>query len=75
MNTQTKTAAQRVRESERRSISGGAVRMPGGLLPAEAATALDALVTGGYASSKTAVIARALVDAAGQPYSHTPGRT
>ena len=54
----------RVRASESRSIAAGAVRMPGGLLPADAAEALDQLVNSGYALSKTAAIARALIDAA-----------
>lgn len=59
---ETKTLAQRVRASEARSIGAGAVRMPGGLLPAEAATALSDLVDAGYAASKTAVIAKALIE-------------
>ena len=65
MNTHTKpkTLAERVRASEARSIEAGAVRMPGGLLPADAAQALDALLKAGYAQSKTAVIARALIEA------------
>lgn len=54
----------RVRASEARSIHAGAVRMPGGLLPADAAAALDKLLTAGYARSKTQVIARALLRAA-----------
>lgn len=57
------TSAQRVRASEARSIETGAVRMPGGLLPADAAQALADLVASGYAPSKTAAIARALLDA------------
>lgn len=58
---QPKPLAQRVRESEARSIDAGAVRMPGGLLPADAAAALNELVETGYAASKTAVIAKALL--------------
>lgn len=58
------TLAQRVRASEQRSIdAGAAIRMPGGLLPAEAAQALDALVAANWAPSRTAAIARALVEA------------
>lgn len=58
-----KTNAQRVRESEARSIDAGAMRMPGGLLPAEAAAALTELVEAGYAQSKTGAIAKALIAA------------
>lgn len=64
MNTPApKPLAQRVRESESRSIEAGAVRIPGGLLPAEAAAALTELVEAGYAISKATVIARALIEA------------
>lgn len=52
-----------MRASEQRSIAAGAVRMPGGLLPADAAQALARLVAAGYAPSKTAAIARALLAA------------
>lgn len=55
--------AERVRASEARSIARGAQRLPGGLLPAEAAQALDSLVANGYASSRTGAIARALLEA------------
>lgn len=58
-----KSPAQRVRESETRSIDAGAVRMPGGLLPADVAIALNELVESGYAASKTAAIAKALLSA------------
>lgn len=58
-----KTLAQRVRACEARSIERGAVRMPGGLLPPEAAHALEALVASGYAPSKNKTIARALIQA------------
>ena len=57
------TLAQRVRASEQRSIDAGAIRMPGGWLPAEAAQALDALVAANWAPSRTAAIARALIEA------------
>ena len=62
-NTKPQTLAERVRASEARSIEAGAVRMPGGLLPADAAHALTVLLGAGYAQSKTAVIARALIEA------------
>lgn len=52
-----------MRASEQRAIDAGAVRMPGGLLSTEAAQALDALVAAGWAPSRTAAIARALIEA------------
>lgn len=58
-----KPLAQRVRESEARSLESGAVRMPGGLLQANAAQALVELVEAGYAEGKTAVISKALLEA------------
>ena len=58
-----KPLAQRVRESESRSLEAGAVRMPGGLLQAEPAQALSELLEAGYAESKTAVISKALIAA------------
>ena len=58
-----KPLAQRVRESEARSLEAGAVRMPGGLLQAHAAQALNDLLDAGYADSKTAVISKALLEA------------
>lgn len=58
-----KTNAQTVRASEARSIEAGAVRMPGGLLPKEAAAALVELLDSGYAPSKNGVISKALIDA------------
>lgn len=60
----TKTPAKRVRDSEARKIAAGGRRMPDGILPANAAAALDALLGAGYAASANAVIARALEDAA-----------
>ena len=62
-NTFPKTPSQLVRESEARSIAAGAVRMPGGLLPAEAASALNELLADGYAGSKIAVISKAIIEA------------
>lgn len=64
MNTQPVPLVQRVRASEARAIAAGAARIPRGMLPADAAAALDKLLAQGYASSKAAVIARALVAAA-----------
>jgi|GEM_PF-1754340 len=56
--------AERVRSSEARSIARGARRIPGGLLPPEAAAALKKLQAGGYAASLSKCIARALSEAA-----------
>ena len=58
------TPAQHSRASERRALAAGAIRTPGGILPAAAAQALDALMQQSYAHSKTEAIARALVEAA-----------
>lgn len=55
--------ADRVRASEARKVKAGGRRMPGGVLGADAARALDRLQAAGYADSATACIARALVDA------------
>ena len=51
------------RAYEARQIEDGAQRLPGGLLPAEAAQALQQLLDAGYADSKSGVIARALIGA------------
>ena len=51
------------RAYEARQIEDGAQRLPGGLLPAEAAQALPQLLDAGYADSKVGVITRALLDA------------
>jgi hypothetical protein len=58
------TPAQRVRNSEARKVQAGGRRMPGGVLPPDAAAALESLQASGYAPSTTACIARALVEAA-----------
>lgn len=58
------TLAERVRRAEAKAIAAGARPTPRGLLPPEAAAALDSLQAGGYASSATACIARALSEAA-----------
>lgn len=57
------TTAQRVAASRQRAIDAGAQRLPTGLLPPEAAQALDALVAAQWAPSRTAAIARALIEA------------
>ena len=51
------------RAYERRLIDGGSRRMPGGILPPEAAIALDALMYRGYETSYVRCVARALVEA------------
>lgn len=61
--TNQKPLDMRVRESEARSIEAGAVRMPGGLLKADVAQALDDLRKAGYADSKVGVISKALLAA------------
>lgn len=58
------TQQTRVRASEARKIARGGRRLPGGVLPPDAATALDMLQRSGYAPSAAACIARALVAAA-----------
>jgi len=57
------TPAQRVRNSEVRKVQAGGRRVPGGVLPPDAAAALYSLQASGYAPSATACIARALVEA------------
>ena len=56
--------AQWSRANERKRIEKGARYLPGGLMTPAAAVALDALMAAGTASSKTAAINEALVDAA-----------
>jgi len=51
------------RANERKRIAAGGRRMPGGVLPADAAGALTTLHDAGYAPTLTACIARALADA------------
>lgn len=58
------TPAERVRASEARARERGARRLPGGTLPPAAAEALERLEAAGYAESATAMIARALIEAA-----------
>lgn len=57
------TLAERVERSRAKAIAAGARPTPRGVLPPEAAAALDSLQAGGYAASATACIARALVEA------------
>lgn len=57
------SAASRVRASEQRKIDAGGRRMPGGVMPADAADALDKLKAAGYAPTASACIYRALVEA------------
>ena len=56
--------SRRATASERRRVEAGGRRMPGGVLSAEAARALEALLAAGYAHGVKAVIERALKDAA-----------
>lgn len=58
------TLAERVERSRAKAIAAGARPTPRGVLPPEAAAALDSLQASGYAPSATACIARALLDAA-----------
>lgn len=51
------------RAFESRQLARGAVRLPGGMLPPEAAEALARLLASGYEPSKVSVIARALIEA------------
>lgn len=55
------TVAQRVRASERKAAQAGAQRLPGGMLPPDAAQALEQLLASGYAPSKMQCIAAALM--------------
>lgn len=57
------TSTKHTRNYEARQIAQGAQRLPGGLLPPEAAQALERLLDADYGASKVAVIARALLDA------------
>ena len=66
MTTERRPLTQRDynRASESRAIERGARRIPGGLLPPEAAAALDRLQATGYGASAAQCIARALIEAA-----------
>lgn len=52
------------RDSEARKIKAGGRRMPGGVMPADAADALAYLQSQGFASSATGCICLALIEAA-----------
>jgi hypothetical protein len=58
--------ASRVRASEARKVAEGGRRMPGGVMPADAARALEVLQANGYGDSASSCIYRALIDAADQ---------
>jgi hypothetical protein len=60
------TQAERNRASEARKVGRGGRRMPGGVLPPDAAAALDNLQATGYACGALACIARALISASSQ---------
>lgn len=64
MSDRPATQAERARKSEARKVREGGRRMPGGVLPAEAAQALAELQASGYATSAAGCIARALREAA-----------
>lgn len=55
--------ASRVRASEARKIESGGRRIPGGVMPKDAADALDRLQANGYGTSASACIYRALMEA------------
>lgn len=50
------------RRNEQRRIEAGGRRLPGGVLPPDAARALSSLVDSGYAASVTGCISKALVE-------------
>ena len=56
--------SEHVRASEARKVAKGGRRLPGTVLPPDAAEALRKLQAKGYAGSVTQCIARALVEAA-----------
>ncbi|HEY4530124.1 MAG TPA: hypothetical protein VIG97_07325 [Luteimonas sp.] len=58
-----KSASEQVRASEARAVERGGRRLPGAIIPPEAADALTRLLANGYAESATGCIARALVEA------------
>lgn len=64
MTKPNRTRSEIVRDSEARRLEAGGRRLPGGILPADAAAALDFLLGEQYGTSATGCIARALVEAA-----------
>lgn len=69
MTANLKPLAARVRDSEARKIAAGGRRLPGAILPPDAARALDDLQARGYAASIAGCIARALIEA-GNRHAH-----
>jgi hypothetical protein len=49
--------------TESRKIEAGGKRLPGGVMSAEAADALDSLIADGYAPSKLQTIEKSVMDA------------
>jgi len=64
MKPEPKPLAERVRASEARKIKQGGRRMPGVVMPPDAAAALDKLQAAGYGDSASGCIFRAIVEAA-----------
>lgn len=64
MKPEPVSAADRVRASEARKIAAGGRRIPGGVMPADAAAALEALQAQGYGGSAAGCIFRAVIEAA-----------
>ncbi len=63
MKPEPATPAERVRASEARKIAAGGRRMPGGVMPPDAAEALAVLESDAYGDSSAACIYRAIIDA------------
>lgn len=55
---------ERVRASEARKLKAGGRRIPGGILPPDAAAALELLTAEQYATTASGCIFRALIEAA-----------
>lgn len=72
MSKETDSPAERVRASEDKKIAAGGRRMPGGVMPADAAAALEVLLANSYGRSASACIFRAIVEAAEQFEPPTP---
>lgn len=64
MSSDPTSSAAQVRASEARKIAAGGRRMPGGVMPADAAAALDTLRANAYGDSASACIYRAIIEAA-----------
>lgn len=63
MTSKPLTLSERVTRSNAALVARGGCRNPSGYLQPEVAEALDALVLAGYAPSRLAVIAQAVLDA------------